>query len=159
MSPVTQAPSAANMYPMFPPIGQFTPPPPFVTDPNDIRQAQSVGITSDSTEGGGGTSPDGCYFSFLGYEAYTYTSGNVGSINRATFPASIVPATGCKSMDSGSSYMRTFVTIDGSGRIDMSQRSLAMLGGVDTPTDYFHQASIPLAPLAQSRARPTPPHA
>ena len=139
MSPVTQAPSAANMYPMFPPIGQFMPPPPFVSNPYDIRQAQSVGITSDATEGGGGTSWDGCYFTFIGYEAYTYTSGNVGSISRATSPGTIVPATSCKAMDAGSSYMRTFVTIDGNGRIDASQRSLAMLGGIDTPTDYYHQ--------------------
>ena len=139
LSPVTAPPTLAIPYPMYPPVGVFSPPPPFVTNPDDIRQAQSVGITSDSTEGGGGTSWDGCYFSFIGYEAYLYSGGNVGSISRATSPGTIVPATTCKAMDAGSSYMRTFVTLDGSGRIDMSQRSLAMLGGVDTPTDYYHQ--------------------
>jgi hypothetical protein len=105
MSPVTQAPSAANMYPVYPPLGKQTLPPPFVTDPYDIRQAQSVGITIDNTEGGGGTSWDGCFFSFIGYEAYTYTSGY---IDHVALGGAIVPTTpaACKSMDAGESRER-----------------------------------------------------
>ena len=43
------------------------------------------------------------------------------------------------SMDSGSNYSRVFVTVDGLGNLDMTQRSEAFLSSPKYPFDFFHQ--------------------
>ena len=101
-------------------------PPPFVVDPNSEAPAQSVGFTQDDSEGQGATSTDGCYFTFMGYEAYAYT---VGWLSRNNANGVNSQAATPQAMDAGSNYTRIFVTLDAAGHVDATQRSEAMTGG------------------------------